>query len=67
MNRKVNTFVTVIGGVIVCLGVFLLKNSLPGKLLIAGLAFVIWDQLAALRKYRDFKLFTTLRRKEHDV
>lgn len=36
------------------------KSSLPVKLIMAGLLVVIWDQLAALRKYRDFKLFTKL-------
>lgn len=43
------------------------KGSLPVKLIMAGLLVVIWDQLAALRKYRDFKLFTKLKRKEHDA
>lgn len=44
-----------------------LKGSVPVKLIVAGLLVVIWDQLAALRKYRDFKLFTKLKRKEHDA
>ncbi|WP_407891224.1 DUF3329 domain-containing protein [Lacticaseibacillus sp. N501-2] len=48
-------------------GVLALKASIPLKLVIAGLIVVIWDQLAALRKYRDFKLFTKLKRKEHEA